>query len=260
MKKLKSLGVYGASFSWEPQSALCVGSLGKAINAGEPWWGWVTDLRLRLRNTHTVTNYSQVGSSMNYSYHQFCQTQHLHDHVIFVTSNWGRLWLPHASNPRHQHIPGLEHISAHAGINKKNWPRSLLCAELIYEYQLLEQNDQRMNWLMLGDIQKTRPDLVFLPSCEISETIGPDLTFDLGWHGSTLNSLQMHDQRYWGIADSPPGYWFELRLSNHMTRPQNQALATVFENWLRGAELDSSRFSWVEPDRDVDYYMTEVWK
>jgi hypothetical protein len=264
--KRTTVGIYGDSFGWEPRREWNV-RFGQRFN--QPfhmngceitWRGWVTDLRQRVKHTHEIYNHCELAASMHYSYNKFLQSHTNYEKIIFLVTAAGRLWLPHSSNITLQHIANINNLEMKMQELKLShspdtWPREIYCAQLMYEYHLRLDHDERLMLLMLNDIKALRPDVIFVPCFEPSLILGPQ-SWEFAWRGPALHRLNQQDREYFGIDNDPT--WHERATCNHLSAVMNSALADIFEAWLSKNKLYDARLTWQAPDQDRGHYYQKI--
>lgn len=157
---MKTVGIFGDSYAdcrylkaWEKTTYSNIG----------PGWPELLDLEYK------VTNFAEGGSGMYYSYNLFKKMQANFDIIVFVPSQAERfsVFLPDKRQTNHM-VPGflLSHAERELK-NNKHMPNDLkvVKAAIGYVSYILNQNKEtEMKRLMFQEIQRIRPDTVFVPA------------------------------------------------------------------------------------------------
>jgi len=119
---------------------------------------------IEIEKNIRVANHSVRGSGLYYSYSQFKKYQRTYDKIIFIVTDWGRLWVPNI-RAGHPHIPGLVHCEEKMKYSVDEDDREVFKAAHDY-YVYLENQSEEIDFhkLMISDILRTRSDALLIPA------------------------------------------------------------------------------------------------
>jgi hypothetical protein len=188
------IAIYGCSFAHEDSSAL-------KENPGKAWaqilrkdYGW------------DITNFSQSGTGVYWSYSRFIETHMDFDRIIFLESSPDRLWAPQMSShpTRHSSV----NLAALADDIKSTVPKEYEILMNYWTYIHNPKEKEDMVKLMAKDIISIRPESLYIKS------------FD------TLIEISYLD-RFVLKNECDPRFC-------HMNNQNNIILASKINDWLSG--------------------------
>lgn len=201
---------------------------------------------------YQVTSYGHAGSSVYYSWRKFIEHQHLYDRVIFVITSTERYpaWVPVAGESYDLHVPNWfqsQAVKRHSSYSNPQVRRRIDAIEQFY----MELTDtpigtpwlNNMCELMLADVARLRPDVLFIPVYPHRITMPPGHTYTQGldaYFPVIVRSLRPKDTEL--VADVERQHWInfrELKCCCHLTPEANQHLALAVQT-----ALESGTHTW----------------
>lgn len=195
-----------------------------------------------LAKKYKVKNFSQPGSSLYYSVDEFLKNHAQFDKIIFLATNAGRLTLP-INDQRKKFIPGLRNAVALKEVFKKDTV-FLQVLDAVIGYFLHVQNDQYdklVHRLMIEEVKRVRPDLIFLESFGSIEV-------------NSLYQIQLKEEAAWDYK--PEVASFNDRRNCHLTIENNAIFAEKVEEWLHGAPVKINLDDFVTP-MNKEFYLKD---
>ena len=234
------IGIFGDSYACN-NPLLQAKFVGKELASEKK--SWIDHVEIE-KNTR-VASHSAMGSSLYYSYTQFKKYQRTYDKIIFVVTDWGRLWVPHVAI-EHGHIPGLAHCEVRMKHCIDEDDRQILQAAYDY-YVYLENQDKEIDFhkLMINDILRIRSDALLIPAFPNDKgSLVPN------WAGPSLQDISDIDSNFFKIARGGP----DLRHC-HFNNENNLIFAKHIINWLdQGTPLHIDLREYQAPTKPIDYY------
>jgi hypothetical protein len=200
---------------------------------------------IEIEKNIRVANHSVRGSGLYYSYSQFKKYQRTYDKIIFIVTDWGRLWVPNirAGDP---HIPGLVHCEEKMKYSVDEDDREVFKAAYDY-YVYLENQDREIDFhkLMISDILRTRSDTLLIPAFDNTR-----FSFVPNWAGSTLRDISDIDCHFFKRPTGGP----DLKHC-HFNNENNLIFAKHIINWIdHGTPLQIDLSEYQAPTKPLEYY------
>lgn len=144
-----NVGIYGGSFADNTENPSLL----------EKGWPAI------LSKKYNTTNYAQSGSSLFFNYKQFLDTNSNHNKIIFIESNRYRWYVPLMNNGRLHHISGIRNIDQliHKS-SDRTFKEKLKTLKRYFAYLYDETFDTEFSRLMIDEIKRIRPDVIFVSS------------------------------------------------------------------------------------------------
>jgi hypothetical protein len=220
-----NIAVYGDSFA-------CASPL-KTVDASWP---------ALLGRSHSVINYSVTGSSLYHQFSQFIHNYRGSDRVIFLITQWGRLWLPHHS---HSHMANIHTAQALEATSREPARTQLKQVIDYFTHIQVDHQEQTFHNLLVAEIQRLRPDALLIP-CFDTSILGQE-------NACTMMDLQAIDLMHYGLDFSQGQQGQELRHC-HLNDENNQLLAHKLAHWAETGSFDLLATDFVTPSADVSWY------
>ena len=150
------IGIFGDSYSCN-NPLLHADFVGEELSAAKK--SWIDHIELEKKTR--VANHSMMGSSLYYSYSQFKKYQRTYDKIIFIVTDWGRLWVPNIT-VGHAHIPGLAHCEVKLNHCQDDDDREVLQAA--YDYYVYLENQDKGKEQEFYNLQTTSVEVVVDPT------------------------------------------------------------------------------------------------
>jgi hypothetical protein len=233
------IGIFGDSYACN-NPLLSSYFIGEEATARKSWIDHI-EIEKKIR----VANHSMMGSGLYYSYNQFKKYQRTYDKIIFIVTNWGRLWVPniHAGHP---HIPGLAHCEEKMQYSVDEDDREIFKAAYDY-YVYLENQDKEIDLhkLMISDILRIRSDALLIPVFNNEQQ-----SFVPNWAGSTLRDISDIDCHFFKRQTGGP----DLKHC-HFNDENNLIFAKHIINWIdHGTPLLIDLRDYQAPTKPIEYY------
>jgi hypothetical protein len=200
---------------------------------------------IEIEKNIRVANHSVRGSGLYYSYSQFKKYQRTYDKIIFIVTDWGRLWVPNI-RAGHPHIPGLVHCEEKMKYSADEDDREVFKAAYDY-YVYLENQDREIDFhkLMISDILRTRSDTLLIPAFDNTR-----FSFVPNWAGSTLQDISDIDSYFFKRPIGGP----DLKHC-HFNDENNLIFAKHIINWIdHGTPLHIDLREYQAPTKSIEYY------
>lgn len=200
---------------------------------------------IEIEKNIRVANHSVRGSSLYYSYSQFKKYQRTYDKIIFIVTDWGRLWVPNIT-VGHAHIPGLAHCEVKLNHCQDDDDREVFKAAYDY-YVYLENQDREIDFhkLMISDILRTRSDALLIPAFDNER-----FSFVPNWSGSTLQDISDIDCHFFKRPSGGP----DLKHC-HFNDENNLIFARHVINWIDNqTPLHIDLREYCAPTKSIEYY------
>ena len=200
-----------------------------------------------LSNHYDVVNYAKQGSSLYYSYKEFLRTHQYYDKVIFLVTNFGRLYVP---NLPHPHIPGLYNVEKYL---KESNSRDREKFQTIKNFFLHIQNEsfeKDIHGLILKECMSLRPDCLFIPCFD--QSLIPE------WKFCTMMDIQIIDFEFYKI--NPFEFSTDAReLRNcHMNDENNLIFYKKIKSWIEGSNFQMYKRDFSYPREPLEYYFINL--
>jgi hypothetical protein len=233
------IGIFGDSYACN-NPLLSSYFIGEEATARKSWIDHI-EIEKKIR----VANHSMMGSGLYYSYNQFKKYQRTYDKIIFIVTNWGRLWVPniHAGHP---HIPGLAHCEEKMQYSVDEDDREIFKAAYDY-YVYLENQDKEIDLhkLMISDILRIRSDALLIPVFNNEQQ-----SFVPNWAGSTLRDISDIDCHFFKRPTGGP----DLKHC-HFNDENNVIFARHVINWIdHQTPLHIDLREYQAPTKSIEYY------
>ena len=204
---------------------------------------WIDHIEIEKKTR--VANHSMMGSSLYYSYSQFKKYQRTYDKIIFIVTDWGRLWVPNI-NIEHPHIPGFSHCEVKLNNCSDEDDRQVLQAAYDYYVYLENHNeDIDIHKLMINEITRLRSDALLIPVFA-NETS----CFVPNWEGPSLEVICDIDNHFYKV----PRGTADLKHC-HFNNENNLIFSKHIINWIdhqTPLRIDLSEY--VASSKPVEYY------
>lgn len=200
--------------------------------------GWVD----HLSKKYNITNYAKQGSSLYYSYKEFLRTQAYYDKIIFLVTNFGRLYVPNADQP---HIPGL--YNAKKYLRESIYDKEKYQAAIDFFLHLQNDNyESDIHRLILKEITNLRPNELYVPC------FGQSLISD--WKFCTMMDIQLIDFQFYKIDPTAFGESaIELR-NCHMNDENNFIFYNKILEWIESGNFKMAIEDFSTPTKPLEYY------
>ena len=219
---------------------------------------------------YKITNYARAGSSIYYSYQKFLETNKNFDQIIFIVTDYYR-WFHLIHTPTLK-SPWGDYYHSFAGPGMiEYWKKDPLYKPHImkdanlrltlnalvnyFVYLNNEEFDKTICSLMLDDVYRKRPDVIFIQGGifpQFHPLVNPDTAlakFAMSW----IKNWPEYEKQ---VAD---GYgffpWLELRTICHFSKEVNQAIANAIPQALESGIWDPEIPEFIAAEhRDFNYY------
>lgn len=227
------IGIFGDSFATKS----------KAWHRKENYLSWVE----HLSSNYKVINHAVSGSSFFYSYLQFIHHNEKYDRIVFLVTNIGRVYLPHAQLEIHQHVPGYQHLLNYEDRCLTDDHRILhqsLMNYFIYVQDLYEEQVKQR--LLIEEVRRIRPDVLLIPCFDpINGCSMPE------YKGATPSDIAMIDLK--------TKSWAEIKGTDfrhcHMNMENNKIFADKIDNWLtQGGDFKLNIKDFVKSEKPYEFY------
>jgi hypothetical protein len=217
---------YGSKSGWHQQ-------LG--INP-TPFW---VDL-LKTKN-YDITNYSLGGTNLYFSYLKFLESYREYDKVIFLVTNFGRLWVPQCETMPHiSHFGSAEYWYKHAKTDKD---KHILLTLRNYFLHIQDLDfEKTIHYLLVEKIRSLRGNLLLVPC------------FPGSLPGKSTNSLFDACCKDWENFRLDERLYDDLRHA-HMNELNNYIFAKEIDRYLKTEKFDINNCTWVKDTRyPLEFY------
>lgn len=186
-----------------------------------------------------VNNHARPGSNLHYSFTQFKKHHNEYDKIIFVVTNWGRIWVPNFNRPC---IPGLAYCE-HMLKNCTDEDRIIFQAAHDY-FMYLENETEKIDIhkLMVNEIINLRNDALLIPAFKDS--------FVTNWEGPCLSNISDIDDKFFNVPMGTPD-WRHC----HFNDENNLIFFKKIINWCHtGLPFSINLADYVLPNKPREYY------
>jgi hypothetical protein len=236
------IGIFGDSFACHNPYLLEPWVSKEQATERKSWIDYI-----EIEKNINVANHAVRGSGLYYSYAQFKKYQRTYDKIIFVITDWGRLWA-HNATSTHSHIPGFAHCEFKLKHCEDEDDRKVFQAAYDY-YVYLQNNSQEIDLhkLMLADIVRLRSDALLLPAFENDiSCFVPD------WEGPNLKAIADIDNHFFKINRGTP----DLKHC-HFNDENNLIFSKQIIDWIdNGTKVKIDLKDYQAPTKPVDYYFS----
>lgn len=228
------IGIFGDSFASKSRS----------------WWrkdnylSWVEHLSLK----YDVTNYSEGGSSLFYSYSQLIKNHQKYQKIVLLVTNTGRLHLPHAELVIHQHVPGYPHLLNYKDRCLTTEHKILHESLMNYFIYIQNMNEESVKQrLLIEEIRRIRPDTLMIPCFD-----PPNACCMPEYNNSTLEDIALIDlkTKEWSEIKGPDNRHCHMNLEN------NKIFADKIEEWLISDNFKLDIKDFVVSEKPYEYYFS----
>ena len=243
------IAVYGDSFGDD------TGQWPHRYNDVGPGW---TQL-LGMTGNNVVSNHSEGGASLFYSFNQFKDTHAEHDRIIFMITSPDRITLEiddFSYRARSfKHHPSYDQVVKWKEQLVKINPRSRGIAQLsaLEQYFLLVKNDEYdtdCQRLMLDAIKKIRPDTIIIPCFHTSI---PNLTHDALCAVGHMEVEYLCNDKYIRLHNQLHSTRVDARKC-HMSEENNFIFYRKMIKFLSGEPVHIDINDFVKPTMPLDHY------
>jgi len=191
--------------------------------------GWAWHVSKNLPKAH-IDNYAVGASSLYFTYSKFLQEHHKYDRVIVFGTSVNRLYLP--DMPTHwrlNHIAG----SGHFDEGSESWlrwqetdvPEEIREAiTLYYKHIINYDQENKMRELMITDMQKLRPDMLYF-----------DCFYETTQFSKHLPIVEISTLE---IPESFGNEPFIDNRQNHMNAENNRIFGEKVTNWINTSQFE----------------------
>jgi hypothetical protein len=236
------IGIFGDSYACN-NPLLHAKFVGEELAAEKK--SWIDHIEAEKKTR--VANHAMMGSSLYYSYSQFKKYQRTYDKIIFIVTDWGRLWVKNISTI-HPHIPGFAHCEVklkYADIEDSD-DREILQAAYDY-YVYLENHEREIDFhkLMINEILRVRSDVLLIPAFpNEGHSLVPT------WSGPCLKDISDIDCHFFKV----PSDGQDLKHC-HFNNENNLIFAKQIINWIdHQTPLHIDLRDYQAPTKPVEYY------
>jgi hypothetical protein len=205
-----------------------------------------------LKEKYEVTNYGRAGSNLYFSYTEFLKHQHLYDHIVFVITCPGRIWLSKKSvHKTHKHsnyrfISNYYHAKGHLAElgSITAFYETIRSIEAACNYFLYVQDleyETCIHNLLIKEIINVRQNTILIPAFEDSWTSGP-----YKW---SMRQIMEKEEKHWGFNIIPDNKYKDYRTC-HMTEENNIIFADVVSRWIEGESINFNIDEFVTPSME----------
>ena len=186
---------------------------------------------LRKKYYPDLVCYGTCGSSLYYSYNLLKKHYQDYDKIIFIATGPGRMSLPdYIEEPKHpflfsrlRHFAGIRNIELTLKESDKfNFSpvviQALEAAVMYYKYLYDDNKEQIMHKLLIEDISRTLPDVLFLDSQQ-------------------LVNISKYEIQACGLSFPYLNENFFDRRRCHLTKRNNEILAEKMHQWIEGTPI-----------------------
>lgn len=209
-----------------------------------------------------VTNFSESGSCLHFSFNKFLENHEQFDKIIFLITGVGRLQIPLLVNDSKKY-PSLKHITSYDAFLwnvKQNHPhdflayQSAVALKLYYAYIVDIKKEETMHTLMIEKIQSTRPDALVIPCFSL-------LGFDKNTKKTTLYNIDKLDFEKFRIRDDNSNFFKDNKKivdirHCHLNQENNLILSELLKQWIdtNDFDLDRDRRKFTVSRHPFEYY------
>lgn len=234
------IGIFGDSFAAN-NPYLHAKIIGEEEAAKRKSWVDHIEIEKGIR----VGNHAKPGSGLYFSYSEFKKYQRTYDKIIFVVTDWGRLWVPNISIGS-AHIPGI--TNCEVNMNHCKDEDDLIIYKAAHDYYIYLQNMQEqidLHKLMVNEILRIRSDALLIPSFD-----NDTRCFIPEWKGYCLEDIDTIDNSFYKIKRRG----IDLKHC-HMNNDNNLIFAKQVIEWIdRQTPIKIDLKDYVAPKEPVEYY------
>lgn len=240
------IGIFGDSFS------------NSAINNKHPGYlnylSWSDIISTKFKND--VKNFGIAGSSLYYSHNEFLTHHEKFDKIIFMITDWGRIYNSKTKINRLKHVPGfamaeyLKTLIENSNI-KVNHDDPLILDSIINYYIYVQNNNEEILFhkLMIDNIKSIRSDVLLIPCFSSKFSMIDDYVM-------CMNDISMIDMNAAELS------WSNVRFDPrhcHMNEENNYIFANKILDWINTNEFKFDTIDdFVVSKKPLSYYFNAL--
>ena len=231
---MKRLAIFGDSY----------GKSGGHFNKEKSWVNFIEETK-----EYTVTNFSEGGASLWYTYKLFLENNKFYDSIIFLVTSPHRLALTNSNVKIHKfqnYAQSKIKTTLTSGEIQKQYQAIVDYYEIIHS----NEKEEAMHKFLIDDIKRCRPDAVIYPS------FSSPYFEDIG-----LYEVTKFENQFLGINAEVIEQFYKKKFKDdrhcHMTEQNNELVSKLFLDRLAGKNSIINLETLCPPPHGVNFYYVE---